>query len=155
MEVARLLELKNLSKKCQVYKVNWPNDEFFCSFEIPPTYCKLPGLTVHPPRSHRPFRFEHWWTRPNFFEMYSRNIDKSLYLNEIWIYGPLFCTLFLPGFEPGTSRVAAGSANHYTNVERAGRAKKLLIMKFCATCHSAGLLMEQSPKFWYLLLHLY
>ena len=103
-----------------------------------PVYAKIElcGLEcLDTPRSHRPFRFEHWWTRPNFFEMYSRNIDKSLYLNEIWIYGPLFCTLFLPGFEPGTSRVAAGSANHYTNVERAGRAKKLLIMKFCVTCH--------------------
>ena len=67
--------------------------------------------------------------------MYSRNINKSLYLNEIWIYGPLFCTLFLPGFEPGTSRVEAGSANHYTNVERAGLAKKLMYMKFFVIFH--------------------
>ena len=87
------------------------------------------------PRSHRPFRFEHWWTRPNFSEMYSRNINKSLYLNEIWIYGPFFCTLFLPGFEPGTSRIEARSANHYTNVERAGLAKKLMYMKFFVIFH--------------------
>ena len=30
MEVARLLELKKLSQKQQVYKVNCPNDEFLC-----------------------------------------------------------------------------------------------------------------------------
>ena len=29
MGVAGLLELTNLSKKYQVYKVNWTNDEFF------------------------------------------------------------------------------------------------------------------------------
>ena len=30
MGVAGLLELKNLSRKYQVYKVNCPNDEFLC-----------------------------------------------------------------------------------------------------------------------------